>query len=173
MKKKLVVITGLCLCLMLMVFAFYNSRKVMADETAVINLEWKNGYTDDSKIPRQDPGNGTFSAQTFRSSIAKTYNLTVYDADVTVTLATQTTNWSYSGSSSTLTGHNMMFQNIRGAYSIKSGGQTKITNADGTQQITDYFRVVDPNGNTTYWYYIEARCTVSGTVNVTTWQLSY
>ena len=173
MKKRVVLIAGACVCFMLITIAFYSSRNVSADETNIINIEWKNCFTDATEIPGQDLDDGVAIAQIYRSTTTKTHNLMIYDSSTTVTQATQTTNWSYSGSASTLTGHNMMFQNIRGAYSIKSGGHTTLTNSDGSQQITDYFKFIDPSGNISYWYYIEARCTINGTVYVSTGQLTY
>lgn len=67
----------------------------------------------------------------------------------------------------------MIFQNISGGFAIKSGGLTKVRNQDGAQQITDYFKVINASGTESYWYYIEAKCSVTGTVTVTTGQLNY
>ena len=47
MKKRVVLIAGACVCFMLITIAFYSSRNVSADETSIINIEWKNCFTDD------------------------------------------------------------------------------------------------------------------------------
>ncbi len=128
-----------------------------------------------SGIPGTDLDDGlTFYVAAAEMDVGKTYDVNITVAGSVIVKVIQTTDWTYApGISSTLTGHNILYQNIKAGYAIESGGSIKTTNNDGTQQIADYFRIFAPDGTNSNWYRILAVCSVNGVVSTSVKLLDY
>lgn len=107
-------------------------------------------------------------------SVSHEYTVDLREGGTIIVRIVQTTDWTYApGISSTLTGHDIIYQNLKAGYSIESGGSIKTTNNDGTQQIADYLRIIAPDGTVSTWYRVLAICSVNGVVTTSLTRLNY
>ncbi len=144
-------------------------------ESAEVEVEFTNRK--EAGVPHMIPGEDVPSSYVARAqeiSVEHVYDVDVKVGNTTIVRVKQTTRWTYApGISSTFVDRSIIYENLKPGYTIESGGGTKTTNNDGTQQYADYFRISAPDGTRSNWYRILSVCSVQGVVSSSITLLDY